>query len=171
MSEKKDPKMQNPVWLWRLVFAVAGTGGYWLLFRPEWRNPFLLLYDVPTLGLCFSLVGRLGLQEARRGDVVRWPLLLMALGLALGVQYRGWPCSGHLLWVWMVALLEAGDVQNPLWFRFTVFVPALLLILIRTFRPQTPLMATHANTVNALLLGTALGIGGLAGLARWGAAA
>jgi hypothetical protein len=156
------------------MFAVVGTGGYWLLYRTDWRNPFLLLYDVPTLGLSFSLggsvVGRLILQEARSGDVVRLPLLLTALVLALGVRYCGWPFSGHLLWAWTVALLEAGDAQNPLWFRFAVFVPALLLILIRTFRPQIPLMATHAYTVTALLLGTILGVGGLVMLARWGAA-
>jgi hypothetical protein len=144
-----------------------------LLFPTDWSNIFLLLYDVPTLGLSCSLagsmIGRLVLQEARPGDVVRWPLLVIALWLALGVKYRGWPFSGHLLWAWMAALLEAGDPQNPLWFRFAVFVPAALLILIRTFRPQTPLMAIHANTVTALLVGTLLGLGGLALLARWDA--
>jgi len=166
--------MQDPVWLWRLVFAGVGIGGYWLLFRTDWSNPFLLLYDVPTLGLAFSLggslVGRLVLQEARRGEAVRGAVLLTALGLSLVTKCCGLPFSGHLVLVWTVALLEAGNAQNPRWFWLAAFVPALLLILIRTFWPQTLLMGTHAYTVTALLLGTLLGLGGLAVLARWGPA-
>lgn len=158
--------MRSSTWLWRLVSAATGVAGYWLLYRPDWREPFVLLYDVPALMLSFSLAGsvivRFILRARQRGDGVRLALLLTMLVVALGVQYGGWPFSGHLLCALTAGILEARDVQNPGWFRLAVFAPAMLLILIRTFRPQSALMPTHAYTVSALLLGTALGSGGVA---------
>jgi hypothetical protein len=155
---------------WRLSWAVLGTAGYWLLRRPDWTNPALLLYDVPTLALSFSLagsvVGRLVVRQARKGDRALLALLTVLLGMALGVEHLGWPFSGHLLWASASAVLECGDRQNPRWFRVAALMPAVLLVGIRTFCPQTPLMGTRAYTVSALVLGAVMGAVGLRMRAR-----
>ncbi|NCO42639.1 MAG: hypothetical protein COZ06_33765 [Armatimonadetes bacterium CG_4_10_14_3_um_filter_66_18] len=129
---------------WRLSFAALGTAGHWLLRRSDWTNPPLLLYDVPTLTLSFSLagsvVGRLVTRQARTGDRGLLGLLCALLVLSAVGEPLGWPFSGHLLWATASAVLECGEAQNAKWFRVAAFLPAALLVGIRTFFPQTRLM-------------------------------
>jgi hypothetical protein len=85
---------------------------------------------------------------------------LLVVVVGFGVQYAGWPFSGHLVAATSAAVLEAGDAGNPKWFRIGVFVPVTALLLIRLLWPQMPRMAIDADTFSGLLLGGV--IGGLA---------
>jgi hypothetical protein len=157
------------MWLWRIIPALVGTAAYQRIFRPDWRNPALLLYDVPTLLVAFSFGGaalnRIAARDSSQG-LVRLVALLVAAGLASGAQFRDWRLSGHLTVAMTVALLEGGDASNPLWLRVIVWAPVACLLLIRTFRPQIPLMADRFNTVSALIIGGIIGAAALFILSR-----
>lgn len=156
--------MRHRLWLWRTLFAALGTGGYWLLHRPDWSNPFLTLYDVPTLLLAFSYAGAI-LGDLCRGassaHVVRLVGLFCVLVFADGAEYWAWPISGHLTVAVTVGLMEAGDALNPRWLRWSALLPSVLLVLVRTFWPQSELMGIWLNTVTALFVGGLLGAIGL----------
>jgi len=156
--------MPGPTVLWRLVFAVVGTGGYGLLYRPGWSNLFLLLYDVPTLLLSFSFAGNVlrNLFVSRSaGHGALLGVLLLALVCGYGAQYRSWPLSGHLTVALTVGIIEAGNRQNPPSLKGAALLPAALLVLIRTFWPQSEWMGNRLNTVVALLVGGLLGGGAI----------
>ena len=141
--------------------AVAGTLLYRQLFHPQWDRPGFLLYDIPTLPVVFSFAGAI-LARFRRGEI-RQTLpelisLLTATVLGAGAQFGHWPLSGHLTVALTTGIQEAADRRNSPALRVCALSPVLILVCIRTFCPQTPLMGNAFNTVSALCLGTALGL-------------
>ncbi|HLK57597.1 MAG TPA: hypothetical protein VKU00_13615 [Chthonomonadaceae bacterium] len=148
------------VWIWRLVMAVLGTAIYYMVNAPDWRNRFLLLYDIPTLPVAFACAGELLFRLASGERAAAWIRLiglLVAVGCGAGAQYKAWPLSGHLTVATTVALLQLSSVRDPLAWRLLSLLPILLLIGIRTFRPQTALMGNTFNTCSGLILGALIG--------------
>ena len=151
----------------RLVLAVAGTLLYYQLFHPQWGKLWWTLYDIPTLPVAFGFLGAI-LTRLRSGERRRALHELIVLCIATvcgaGAQFGNWPLSGHLTVALTVGIQEATDRRNPIWLRAFAVTPVVLLLFIRTFCPQTPLMGNRFNTCAALLLGTLLG--GMAWLLR-----
>lgn len=144
----------------RLISAVAGTLLYYQLFHPQWGKLWWTLYDIPTLPVAFGFLGAI-LTRLQRGERRRALRELTVLGIATlfgaGAQFGCWPLSGHLTVALTVGIQEATDRRNPLWLRAFALAPVAMLLFIRTFCPQTPLMGNRFNTCAALLLGTLLG--------------
>jgi len=143
-----------------LLCAILGVMGYKRGYRPDWRNPYLLLYDIPTLPVAFAFAG-MALQRLLHGDVARGGVytaaLLLAVLIAAGVQYASWPLSGHLTVATTVGCLEMTDCRHLLWWRILTLTPIVLLVWIRIFRPQSALMADRGNTLRGVLAGLLLG--------------
>jgi hypothetical protein len=143
------------------MFALVGTCVYGLLFQPDWRNPYLLLYDVPTVPVAFAFAGE-NLQRLASGDtlpsVPRLIALALAVLLAAGAQYRAWRLSGHLTVATTIAALIVTDPNAPLCWRWSVLLPVLILLWIRLLHPQSMQMGNRCNTVSALLLGLLLAL-------------
>jgi len=154
--------MQRGLWIWRLGFALVGIGVYWLLFPSALQRPVFILYDIAAIGIVCSLggslVGRLVAGRLMGGDSVRALALLVCVLVGFGVEYGGWPFSGHLTAALAAGMIEAGDRGSPLWFRTGALAPAAVVVLIRTLWPQIPEMGIHAYTASGLLLGTAIGV-------------
>ncbi len=131
------------------------------MFQPQWDRPGFLLYDIPTLPVVFSFAGAI-LARFRRGEIRRTlpelVSLLLATILGAGAQFGHWPLSGHLTVALTVGMQEAADRRNRPALRGIAFAPVVILVCIRTFWPQTPLMGSAFNTVSALCLGTAMGL-------------
>lgn len=81
----------------------------------------------------------------------------MATVFGAGAQFGGRPLSGHLTVALTVGIQEATDRRNGMMLRVFAVTPIAMLLFIRTFCPQTPLMGSVVNTCTALLLGTLLG--------------
>lgn len=144
---------------YRILIAACGVGIYWLIFRPNWANPYLFLYDVPTIAFACLYAARLfptASSGAHQVDAAAAAALLSACLLGWLAQYWAWPLSGHLNVATTAALLECGETRDPRWFRAASWSPVVLLVLIRTFRPQSELMANRFNTVSALVVGCLL---------------
>ncbi len=151
----------------RLVLAVAGTLLYRHLFHPQWDQVWYLLYDIPALPVAFSFFGAtlIRLRSGERRRAIRELVLLgIAVGFGAGAQFGGWPLSGHLTVALTVGIQEATDRRNGIQLRLFALSPVVMLLFIRTFCPQTPLMGNVFNTCAALVIGTLLG--GIALLCR-----
>jgi len=157
-------------WAWRVAGALIGLTVYWLLYPPHWPRTLWVLYDIAGVGVTCGLAGGILGHFVRRvrleGDPIRVAALLIALVVAGGVQYAGWPFSGHLTCAWTAAILEASDHRNPRWYRLAAFAPGLVVILIRTFGPQMPRMGVHLYTLTAVAAATGLGGASLLALSR-----
>ncbi len=154
--------MERRLWLWRLACAAAGLAVYWLVYPSGLHRPLWLLYDASALGVTCSfagsIVGRLAQRRTRPGDPIRALALFVLVIVSFGVQYAGWPFSGHLVAATTAAVLEAWDERSPGWFRIGVFVPVLALLLIRLVWPQIPRMAIDTHTFSGVVLGAAIGV-------------
>ena len=130
------------------------------------------MYDISALGVVCSLggslIGRLAARHLRCGDSLRALALLVCVLVGFGVEYAGWPFSGHLTAALTAGMIEAGDRSNPVWLRTGALAPAAAIALIRTLWPQIPEMDMHTYTATGLLLGAAIGGVCLAALARLG---
>jgi hypothetical protein len=153
--------MERRLWLWRLAFVVVGLVVYWLVYPSGLYRPLWLLYDASGLGVtCLfagSIVGRVAQRASRPGDPVRGMALLAVVLVGFGVQYGGWPFSGHLVAATTAGVLENGDRRSRQWFRVGVCMPVIALLLIRLLWPQIPRMAVDAHTFSGLVLGAAIG--------------
>lgn len=148
------------LWGWCWGLALVGTWGYFRLYAPDWRNRYCLLYDVPTLPVAFAFAGETLYWLLTENRAEAWPrlaALLLAVGCAAGAQYRSWPLSGHLTVAVTVGVLTAADDRNALLWRLLALLPIVLLIGIRTFRPQSALMGDRANTRTGIVLGLLIG--------------
>jgi hypothetical protein len=151
----------------RLILAFTGTLLYYHLFHPQWNRLWYLLYDIPTLPVVFGFLGailtRLRSGERRR-SLPELIILGIAVGFGAGAQFGNWPLSGHLTVALTVGIQEAADRRNPVWLRALSLIPVVMLLFIRIFCPQTPLMGSLFNTCTALAIGMLLG--GIALLCR-----
>lgn len=154
MQEERDANL-------RLILAIAGPLLYYQLFHPQWDRIWYLLYDIPTLPVGFGFFGGI-LARLIGGERRRALRELAVLGTAVvfgaGAQFGGWPLSGHLTVALTVGIQEATDRRNPRWLRLCALTTIAMLLFIRTFYPQTPVMGSLFNTCAALILGTLLGI-------------
>ena len=148
------------IWVWRLILALLGTLAYYMLNMPEWDNPYFLFYDIPTLPVAFACAGELMFQLSageKSYAGIRLAGLLVAAACGAGAQYRSWPLSGHLTVATTVALMQLSAQREPLPWRLISLLPLLLLLGIRTFRPQTTLMGNTFNTISGVLIGALIG--------------
>jgi hypothetical protein len=161
--------MQHREWLWRSAFAVAGAAAYWLRFPPDWHSPYWLVYDGAALlvtgSSLGSIAGRLVGRDLRPGDLVRTIVLLLVLVLAWVFQEKGW-LSPHVFCAWTVAVLEAGDAQNPPWLRGAVFAPSVIVVVVRALWPHLRMAPLNLYVVGALASATIVSGTGLL-LIRW----
>ena len=145
----------------RLIVAVAGTLLYNRIFHPQWDRLWWMLYDIPTLPVAFGFLGGIltRLQEGERRRAVRELVILgIATAFGAGAQFGHWPLSGHLTVALTVGIQEVTDRRSPLWLRVFALTPIAMLLFIRTFCPQTPLMGNVFNTCAALTVGSLLGL-------------
>jgi hypothetical protein len=142
----------------RIAAAAVCVLIYHRIYTPDWRNPALLLYDVPTIALAGSFAA--GSLSSLADSPARGFVYLAAVTLALlagwGAGYRQWPLSGHLTVAITAGGLEAANTANMPWFRLAALVPSTVLICIRTLWPQFPLMGNHGNTITGCLAGMAI---------------
>lgn len=138
------------------ISALVGTLGYRLFVKFDWTNKFWFLYDVPTVPVASGFAG-LWLIIGFGGDWgSAFPILtlfLVVVGLASGAQFRGWPLSGHLAVITFVSALTPWNEVSPNWLLPLAPFSLGLVLWIRTFKPQSPVMAKRLPTVTGILTG------------------